>query len=70
MEVCSSTDMDGPVPRIWKWGEPRAQNRPKQTRSVPVNALVATELATSISWPQTGFEEVGGISNGSRLVGM
>ena len=27
---------------------------------VPINALVATELSTSISWPQTGFEEIGG----------
>jgi hypothetical protein len=31
---------------------------------VPTNALVATELPMSSDWPETGFEEVGRISNG------
>lgn len=33
---------------------------------VPTNALLAPELSTSISWPQTGFEEVKGHPPGGR----
>ena len=70
MEVCSSTEMGAPVASHLGTGDHGPKTDRSRPRSVPVNALVATELSTSIDWPETGFGEVKAVfrTGGEQLV--